>query len=319
MPGLDGIIGQAATVRLLARLLGRGRLPQTLLLEGVPGCGRRSLALALAQALLCHQPVRGDACGDCASCRACAAGSHPDLVQTAHDSVPGELLVDALREQVVEAAACSPLAGNRRAFLIYGAERLNGAAANALLKVLEEPTAGVAWFILTTASAAAVLPTIRSRSQLFRLRPLASEDIERVLLRQGLPPPEARMRAQQAEGGHRGLSGDDPMPPLEDLLLLVGGEPSSAAVTAVMERLPSRLGPSQEEAGLTLSGEQRRLLRQWLKAAANALRPALRLGPTEARQAARRVERIQQALADLGRNLQVRLVLESLADPNLAT
>ncbi len=69
MARLADVCGNTGIRTLLARLRARGRLPHAVLLEGIPGCGRRTLALALAQSLLCAQSVDGDACGACDSCR----------------------------------------------------------------------------------------------------------------------------------------------------------------------------------------------------------------------------------------------------------
>ena len=308
---LAEIIGQSAVARLVARLIARDRLPHALLLEGVPGSGRRSLATAIAQTVLCAAPVAGDACGTCDACRLVLAGNHPDLVSTPHDSEPGAVSVDLVREQVVEAAYASPLVGERRVFLLPGIERWNLSAGNALLKVLEEPPASVR-FVATTHQATAVLRTIRSRSQLYRLQPLTAADVEAVLVRGGLAAGEARRRAMTAQGGHRGLWHGAPTVPLEPLLALARDGYRTALVAEAIAALPSRLDPAAEEAGLTLAAEQRRTVRVWLAAVIHALRADLHLGGAEAQQAAERIQRIALLQQDLARNLQPRLVIEAL-------
>src|SRR5271167_4218768 len=111
---LREVIGQDGLVRLLSRLIARGRLPPALLLEGLPGCGRRTLALAIAQAVLCPRAQGGDACGECASCRMVNEGSHPDLVSLPHDSQGDDLGVELVRSAIAEAAYQSPLIGAGR-------------------------------------------------------------------------------------------------------------------------------------------------------------------------------------------------------------
>lgn len=308
---LAEVVGQGAVARLTARLLARNRLPHAVLFEGVPGCGRRTLALALAQAVLCAEPQAGDACGICASCRMVAAGSHPDLVVTPHDTEPTAPSVDLVREQVAEAAFSSPLVGERRVFILPGIERWNHQAANTLLKVLEEPPPSVR-FIATTHQAAAVLRTIRSRCQLYRLQPLSAVDVEQVLMRGGIAAGEAQRRAVAAVGGHRGLWHGAPPIPLEALLRLAREGYRTAWVAEAMELLPTKLAVQAEEAGLTLAGEQRRTVRVWLAALAQALRADLRLGGDEALRTVERIQRLSGLNHDLARNLQPRLILEAI-------
>jgi DNA polymerase-3 subunit delta' len=307
---LAAVIGQAAPARLLSRLVARGRLPHAVLLEGVPGCGRRTLALALAQALLCAAPVAGDACGACPSCRLCAAGNHPDLTALAHDRGEQDLPVDAVRDEVAARATETPLAGPRRVFVLYGVERLLPAAANVLLKTLEEPPAGV-YLIMTTAQVAAVMGTVRSRAQVFRLQPLAPADIARILVTGGLDPAKASARANAAPGSHRGLWDDAGGAPLDDLRRLFRDGLRAELVANVVAGLPTRLDETQEAAGVTLAMEQRRVLRSWLQALAQDQLLELRANPAPA--LAARVQRLALLHQDLDRNLQPRLVVEALA------
>ena len=308
---LTDVIGQGSIARLIARLIAKGRLPHALLLEGVPGSGRRTLATAIAQAVLCAAPVAGDACGACASCRMVMAGSHPDLVTTLHDTAPGTVSVELIRDEVVEAAYSSPLVGERRVFLLPGIERWNLASANAMLKVLEEPPAAVR-FIATTIQAAGVLRTIRSRCQLYRLQPLAVDEVAQILLRGGISAAEAQHRALAGQGGHRGLWQGAITIPLEPLLRLAREGYRTEWVAEVVAALPTSIVDSDEAAGLTLEGSKRRLVRVWLGALAQALRPDLRLEGALGVQAAERIQRINALHQDLLRNIQPRLVIESI-------
>lgn len=304
---LSEIIGQTAAVHLLLRLIARDRLPHALILEGLPGCGRRSLAMAIAQAQLCSERRDGDACDACASCRMVRGNSHPDLVALPHDSEPGDCGVEEVRTAIVEGAQQSALMGGRRAFLLPGVERLNLAAANALLKVLEEPPAGT-YLVMTTTNAGGLLRTIRSRSQLIRLQPLTTGDLERILVRGGVNAADARLRAVSAIGSHRGLWEDHEDIPLEPLLSLCRDGFSSAAVQQVFAALPDK---AREDQGRTLAQDQRRVLSRWLAALAQALRAEL-ISPRGER-AADAIERIAQLQRDLHRNLHPRLVIEGLA------
>jgi len=301
--------------RLLARIVARGKLPHAVLLEGTPGCGRRTVARALAAALLCRQPAAGDACGTCASCVQVGQGTHPDLLlfpAEGEDVAVDKELTEAVRDLVESRAYESPLLGGGRVFVIPDIERLQrnqATAANSLLKVLEEPPPST-WFILTTAFASGVLRTIRSRAQLYRLQPLIAGDVERILMRGGVPAPIAARRATASEGSHRGLWDDDlPEVPLAGLISLLRDGWSTTTLADLVSALPTR----EREDGRTVASEQRRICRLWLAALQQSLRRDL-LG-TEARVAADGIERVQQALRDLQRNLQPRLVLEALALP----
>ena len=155
----------------LATAIRTARLPQALLLDGPRGVGKQRLALWLAQALLCEQAPSGGGCGTCRSCRLVSTLSHPDL----HWFVPLELSrkgADADKQiELVEAAL-----GRRKVFIIGNAERLvpqrsNPEAANALLKVLEEPPSDTL-FVLAAAEPDGLLPTILSRVVRVRLQRL---------------------------------------------------------------------------------------------------------------------------------------------------
>ncbi|WP_223295198.1 DNA polymerase III subunit delta' [Allochromatium vinosum] len=136
MPWTDAIWSRLQAARAA------DRLAHGLLISGPNGVGKRALARALAQSLLCQTPsAQGLACGQCADCRLLAAGSHPDLIEVGPDpeSKSGEIPIDAVR-LFAERESLTPSRALFKVVLIDPADRLNQAAANALLKTLEEPT-----------------------------------------------------------------------------------------------------------------------------------------------------------------------------------
>jgi DNA polymerase III delta' subunit len=303
---LLAVHGHGPVVRLLQRLHQRDRLPAALLLEGPPGCGRRTLARAWARALLCASPIEGDACGQCMHCQLVPTGAHPDLVGTAHDTAATPPTAEQIRTEVVEAAYQSPLQANRRVFIIHTVERLRLEAANALLKVLEEPPTRTR-FVLTTALAPAVLRTIRSRCQLLRLGALGVDDLAQVLMDGGVPRALALARAAGGHGTHRDLWDDAPPVPLAALHQLATQGFRSAAVAEAVSNLP------EDGDGGTVAQAQRAAVRRWLLALAQRLRQDLRAeDATVARMAAQRLERLATLHRDLALNLSPRLVLEAL-------
>jgi DNA polymerase-3 subunit delta' len=154
--------------RLLA---GRGRPAQALLLAGPRGVGKSALALAWAQALLCEAPAAdGAACGRCPACHWFETGGHPDFRRVTLQEKTGKdgeirmataIEVDQARE-AVDYVQLSTYRAGFRVVLVDPADSLNLAAANALLKVLEEPPLNTV-FVLVSDQPRRLLPTIRSR------------------------------------------------------------------------------------------------------------------------------------------------------------
>lgn len=153
------------------------RLPHALLFAGPMGVGKTSFALALAQSLLCESPLeQGEACGQCRHCHLFQAGTHPDFrrVEPEEESKSGEIKIDIIR-RLTERATMTASGGGYKVVVIRPADRMNSAAANSLLKTLEEPTAGTLLMLLTD-HPSRLLPTIRSRCQRFVFSPPARDE-----------------------------------------------------------------------------------------------------------------------------------------------
>ncbi|WP_242445330.1 hypothetical protein [Chromatium okenii] len=117
------------------------RLAHGLLISGPQGVGKRLLAEQLAHSLLCpHCDHDGVPCGTCADCHLLAAGTHPDLTRLGPDpeAKSNLITIDTIRA-FTEHESLTPSRAPRKIVLIDPADRLNTAAANALLKTLEEP------------------------------------------------------------------------------------------------------------------------------------------------------------------------------------
>ena len=288
----------------------RGTLPSSILLQGPPGVGKQRLALWLGQRLLCSGTGPARPCGECQHCRYTLDGVHPDLrwyfpmprlknpdaaldaiVQECQEAV-GERIAEHglyphpdgssgiflfITRVIVKQAVSTPAMAHRKVFVIGDADRMvpqaaNPDAANAFLKLLEEPPADTT-LILTTSEPGALLPTIRSRVIAFRVAPLTDADVRSWLAQ----PPAADAAGKGA---------------MESLVRLAAGAPGSligaADQTAVMERA---------EALLAAAGGGRE----------RALRAAFTQGSSKARGAFTDVldaltvllhERVERAVAD---------------------
>jgi len=177
------------------------RLPHALLIAGPRGLGKRLLAAHLARALLCRTPgPDGQGCGHCADCRLFEVGNHPDLLRVGPDPEAKSLDIPiAAIRALCEREVLTPSRAARKVVLIDPADRLNTAAANALLKTLEEPP-GQSLLCLIAEHPARLPATIRSRCQQLRLAPPPEAEALAWLGQSGLDGAEAAVRLRLARG-----------------------------------------------------------------------------------------------------------------------
>ena len=216
MVGPDGALPLPWLDDWLTRALASQR-GHAILIHGPQGVGQWQLGLALAQGWLCEAEEGSRPCGRCASCRLVQARSHPDLlvlVPEAQQAALGwnasdgegeptdgggkktpskEIKVEAVRAAVAFAQT-TPARGRGKVVLLHPAERMNGIAANALLKTLEEP-AGDSRFILSCAAPESLLPTIRSRCQALALQLPDPATATAWLAQQGVAEAEVMLSA----------------------------------------------------------------------------------------------------------------------------
>jgi DNA polymerase-3 subunit delta' len=193
------ILGHTWAVEMLRHHVADGTARHAYLLTGPTGVGRRTLALRFAQALNCTQPAEaGIPCGACDDCQRIASGRHPDVTFVHAEAVRGTLKVDQVRE-ARRVLALKPYQGKHRVAIFLRFEEANDAAANALLKTLEEAPAH-AVLILTAESPESLLPTIVSRCEVLRLQPLPVEVIEAMLKESGATDDQARLISHVSGG-----------------------------------------------------------------------------------------------------------------------
>ena len=171
---------------------------QTWLITGPPGSGRSTAARAFAAAIQCEQ----GGCGECKSCKQILNSSHQDVIVIAPTGLT--IGVDEARE-LIGKAYLEPSIGNWQVFIIEDADRLTAPAANALLKILEEPPTRT-FFLLCAPAAEDVLPTIKSRCRHLGLRLPRTSQVAKLLVdRNGIEPELANFVAKAALG-HVGVA-----------------------------------------------------------------------------------------------------------------
>ena len=210
------VTGQEQALQVLEGMLQTEHIPHALMFAGPWGVGKGEAAFGFAQRLLCERGT-AEACGECGSCLRAAKLEHPDLhVLYPFRRMPegaesrdgwieelnthrkrlaeepfapivyekGRQIVRGLVEDVRDRLLESSLEGGRKVCVILAADKLNPTTGNLLLKILEEPPAGV-HFILTTERLSSMLPTITSRSSVVRFRRLRAEEIAAYLEKTG--------------------------------------------------------------------------------------------------------------------------------------
>jgi len=256
-PGrFDELRGQDHVVRALQSAVRDDRVSHAYLFSGPRGTGKTSSARILAKALNCAAPVDGEPCGVCTSCTEITQGTSLDVHELDAASNNG---VDAMRDLVAHAALGTP--GRWKVYIVDEVHMLSNAAANALLKTLEEPPSHVV-FVLATTDPQKVPPTIRSRTQHLEFRLIGAETLhallESVRDEAGLKVDEEAVQAavRRGRGSARDAlsaldqvvasgSSDAARPELSDVLLAVGHGTVAEVLVSLSALLAGGWGPQQ--------------------------------------------------------------------------
>jgi len=199
------IINHQVAVSFLQRSLEKGTIAHAHLFVGPAHIGKMTLAINLAQALNCSSAERP--CGICDSCLRIAAGKHADVqtIKLEQGSESGEstsktrISVEQV-DQILHSVNLPPFEGKYKVFIIDGLEFLSIAAANRLLKTLEEPIGSVVFILLTT-NEAMVPATVISRCQRVELFAVATSLIEKELIaRWNVEPEKAKLLSRLSAG-----------------------------------------------------------------------------------------------------------------------
>lgn len=193
------LIGNEWAMDMLKKHVADDATRHAYLFAGPPGLGRRTLALRFAQALNCQTPrAPGIPCGECRDCKQIASMQHADMTVVQADSEGGTLKVDQIRE-ARRVLTLKPYQTKHRVALFLRFQEANDNAANALLKTLEEAPS-YAVLILTADNPEQLLPTIVSRCEVLRLRPLEIEKVRSELENKGVESGLAKLIAHLSGG-----------------------------------------------------------------------------------------------------------------------
>ncbi len=190
----ENLVGQEELRGLLTAALDSGKISHAVLLSGPAGSGKKSWGRLLAKTLLCQIRTEADPCLRCQSCLSFDRGNNPGYFSLKPD---GKKLKT---EQIKAVKESFYLAGNVKICLIEEADKMTAEASSSLLKILEDPPAGLTFILL--AEKTGLLPaTIVSRCQSYYLRPLGAELLAGLLEKEkGIPAEKAALVARISSG-----------------------------------------------------------------------------------------------------------------------
>jgi len=199
------LMGHEWAVKLLSEHIRNGGVRHAYLYTGPAGVGKRTLALRFAQALMCaNPPAPGEFCGTCRPCKMTVQQQFPDLAIIQAETIGGEFKVDSVRE-LQHTLSLTPYESTRRVAILLRFQEANENAQNALLKTLEEPP-DKAILLLTADTPENLLPTITSRCELFRLRPLAVDTLTDALIEKLSLSHTDALSLSRISGGRPGIA-----------------------------------------------------------------------------------------------------------------
>ncbi|HHT66418.1 MAG: DNA polymerase III subunit delta' [Caldicoprobacterales bacterium] len=192
------LIGQSPLIAAMERILASGRVVHAYLFTGPAGAGKKTMSSLLAQALLCTSQGSRP-CSLCSTCRQFEGGSHPDVFWIRRPEGKTGISVGQIRD-LQAAIKVKPYQAGKRVCFIDNAHLMTQQAQNALLKTLEEPPSHTLFFLLAE-STSALLPTILSRCQTFRIGALPQQMIIEILHRRlSISQEDAGMIAALSQG-----------------------------------------------------------------------------------------------------------------------
>ena len=183
MSSFKDVVGHKNIIKYISSAVQADAVSHAYILNGERGSGKRLLANLFAMSLQCqNREEDGEACGKCQSCKQAQNGNQPDIIKVTHEK-PNTISVDDIRTQVNNDIVIKPYSIKYKIYIIPEADLMSAQAQNALLKTIEEPPE-YAVIMLLTENAEALLPTIRSRCVMMKLRNIKDQLVKKYLMEQ---------------------------------------------------------------------------------------------------------------------------------------
>ena len=183
MSSFKDVVGHKNIIKYISSAVQADAVSHAYILNGERGSGKRLLANLFAMSLQCQNRAEdGEECGKCQSCKQAQSGNQPDIIKVTHEK-PNTISVDDIRTQVNNDIVIKPYSSKYKIYIIPEADLMSAQAQNALLKTIEEPPE-YAVIMLLTENAEALLPTIRSRCVMMKLRNIKDQLVKKYLMEQ---------------------------------------------------------------------------------------------------------------------------------------
>ncbi|MBQ2312721.1 MAG: DNA polymerase III subunit delta' [Elusimicrobiaceae bacterium] len=262
------IKGQDFAIKNLKKFIQTGKVPPAMIFYGPAGVGKAKIALAFARALNCQNlGADFEPCEMCQSCKQIEMQTHPDII-FADYAYQAALLKEEVEDQqnikietvrsLTTASQQKAVAAKWKVFIIDKAERLVPAAANALLKFIEEPPQNTVW-ILISSKRETMLSTIKSRCQSISFAPLSTQIITEILQDNYIEKDLAQKAAVFAEGSTENAFLIASL--LEDFAPL---DRDASFATQVALNLPRTLAQARPKVNIILDMLAQKIHKNWL-------------------------------------------------------
>lgn len=198
MSGFKDVVGHKDIIKYIQNAVEQDKVSHAYILNGQRGSGKKMLARLFAMTLQCESD-QSEPCGKCRSCIQANNGNQPDIITVKHEK-PASISVDDIRQQLNGDIMIKPYSSPYKVYIIPEADLLTVQAQNALLKTIEEPPEYAVIFLLTE-NADGLLPTIRSRCVMLKLRNIKDQLVKKYLIEQlQVPDYQAAVCAAFAQG-----------------------------------------------------------------------------------------------------------------------
>lgn len=198
MSGFKDVVGHRDIIQYMKDAIEQDKVSHAYILNGQRGSGKKLLAKLFSMALQCESG-KSEPCGECRSCIQANNGNQPDIITVRHEK-PASISVDDVRQQINGDIMIKPYSSPHKIYIVPEADLMTVQAQNAILKTIEEPPEYAIIFLLTE-NADSLLPTIRSRCVMLKLRNIKDKLVKKYLMEQmQIPDYQAELCAAFAQG-----------------------------------------------------------------------------------------------------------------------